>query len=190
MYRERSEFRCPHCLKRQTRSELTPRPFAAGSPRSSRICGLTQQGKSAQHSKNPPATPTVGKSVSVFARQGEARIQAPNAGLTSWKRATRAYAGTREFFGFCGRLSATYKSVQHSKNASPTTGLARKIRMFWRGRAKPAFKRQNAGTPCRNRTYNCPLGGGCYIHLTKEACSTFNSITFFVREIKWCGRLF
>ena len=25
------------------------------------------------------------------------------------------------------------------------------------------------GTPCRNRTYNGPLGGGCYIHLTKEA---------------------
>ena len=22
--------------------------------------------------------------------------------------------------------------------------------------------------PCGNRTHNCPLGGGCYIHLTKE----------------------
>ena len=29
--------------------------------------------------------------------------------------------------------------------------------------------REKYGTPCRNRTYNCPLGGGCYIHLTKEA---------------------
>ena len=26
-----------------------------------------------------------------------------------------------------------------------------------------------ASTPSRNRTYNCPLGGGCYIHLTTEA---------------------
>ena len=25
------------------------------------------------------------------------------------------------------------------------------------------------GTPCGNRTHNGPLGGGCYIHLTKEA---------------------
>ena len=27
-----------------------------------------------------------------------------------------------------------------------------------------------ASTPSRNRTYNCPLGGGCYIHLTMRAC--------------------
>ena len=27
------------------------------------------------------------------------------------------------------------------------------------------------GTPCGNRTHNCPLGGDCYIHLTKEAYS-------------------
>ena len=27
------------------------------------------------------------------------------------------------------------------------------------------------GTPCGNRTHNGPLGGGCYIHLTKEALS-------------------
>ena len=26
------------------------------------------------------------------------------------------------------------------------------------------------GTPNRNRTCNCPLGGGCYIHLTMKAC--------------------
>ena len=26
-----------------------------------------------------------------------------------------------------------------------------------------------ASTPSRNRTYNCPLGGGCYIHLTTES---------------------
>ena len=25
------------------------------------------------------------------------------------------------------------------------------------------------GTPAGNRTRNCPLGGGCYIHLTTEA---------------------
>ena len=25
------------------------------------------------------------------------------------------------------------------------------------------------GTPCGNRTHNGPLGGDCYIHLTKEA---------------------
>ena len=25
------------------------------------------------------------------------------------------------------------------------------------------------GTLCENRTHNCPLGGGCYIHLTKRA---------------------
>ena len=25
------------------------------------------------------------------------------------------------------------------------------------------------GTPSRNRTCNCPLGGGCYIHLTMQA---------------------
>ena len=26
-----------------------------------------------------------------------------------------------------------------------------------------------ASTPGRNRTHNCPLGGGCYIHLTTRA---------------------
>ena len=30
-------------------------------------------------------------------------------------------------------------------------------------------KEASDGTPNRNRTYNCPLGGGCYIHLTMEA---------------------
>ena len=28
-----------------------------------------------------------------------------------------------------------------------------------------------SGTPGGNRTHNGPLGGGCYIHLTTEACS-------------------
>ena len=29
------------------------------------------------------------------------------------------------------------------------------------------------GTPNGNRTHNCPLGGGCYIHLTMEAYKIF-----------------
>ena len=34
-----------------------------------------------------------------------------------------------------------------------------------------------ASTPSRNRTYNCPLGGGCYIHLTMRAKSGLCSIS-------------
>ena len=49
------------------------------------------------------------------------------------------------------------------------------------------FAWQNFGTPCRNRTYNCPLGGGCYIHLTKEAFKYFNSISQSVEEFKRCA---
>ena len=30
------------------------------------------------------------------------------------------------------------------------------------------------GTPDENRTHNCPLGGGCYIHLTTEAYLIFD----------------
>ena len=33
------------------------------------------------------------------------------------------------------------------------------------------------GTPNGNRTHNCPLGGGCYIHLTMEAYAVCTSET-------------
>lgn len=36
------------------------------------------------------------------------------------------------------------------------------------------------GTPWGNRTLNCPLGGGCYIHLTKEAYMLFDA-QYFIR---------
>ena len=36
-------------------------------------------------------------------------------------------------------------------------------------KAKATENRSLFGTPCENRTHNGPLGGGCYIHLTKEA---------------------
>ena len=34
------------------------------------------------------------------------------------------------------------------------------------------------GTPCGNRTHNCPLGGDCYIHLTKEAAISGYNCSF------------
>ena len=37
----------------------------------------------------------------------------------------------------------------------------------WRDKKAPA--RGAFGTPSENRTHNCPLGGGRYIHLTMEA---------------------
>ena len=91
------------------------------------------------------------------------------------------YAGARDFSVFAVSFLRHNKSAQHSKTPPPLRG--RRELAVWRGRAKPVFKRQtrigclsagrsrrsNFGTPCRNRTYNCPLGGGCYIHLTKEA---------------------
>ncbi len=36
---------------------------------------------------------------------------------------------------------------------------------------------KNRNVPWGNRTLNCPLGGGCYIHLTKETKYCRDSLT-------------
>ena len=65
----------------------------------------------------------------------------------------------------------------------PLVGLLRYNLTFGKPTSRPfdsrlnRFKQKKAtrgcsilfGTPCGNRTHNGPLGGGCYIHLTKEA---------------------
>ena len=38
-----------------------------------------------------------------------------------------------------------------------------------RGKKTGSQKAAFYGTPCGNRTHNGPLGGDCYIHITKEA---------------------
>ena len=39
---------------------------------------------------------------------------------------------------------------------------------------------KGAGTPSGNRTHNCPLGGGCYIHLTMEADQISHTIIVYL----------
>lgn len=38
-------------------------------------------------------------------------------------------------------------------------------------------------TLSRNRTYNCPLGGGCYIHLTKETSTLIIMYLFIITDV-------
>ena len=40
-------------------------------------------------------------------------------------------------------------------------------------------------TLSRNRTYNCPLGGGCYIHLTMRARKKYITIIRLLRQVFW-----
>lgn len=39
------------------------------------------------------------------------------------------------------------------------------------------------GTPGGNRTHNCPLGGGCYIHLTKETSTLIIMYLFIITDV-------
>ena len=70
------------------------------------------------------------------------------------------------------KLIVLFEAVLHLRGALPLLHLNLAVYRitYYELKAKSRPSRTAfAGTPCRNRTYNCPLGGGCYIHLTKEA---------------------
>lgn len=77
-------------------------------------------------------------------------------------------------FAFPEKCSAE-RTLAEESSEYDLTGAT--LAVLSRGSAKVKKHRKSGafsfGTPSGNRTHNCPLGGGRYIHLTMEACAFF-----------------